>query len=219
MGQKANPIALRLGIIRDWDSTWFAGKEYRDFVLEDVKVREFLKKELKKGGIASIKIKRKSGIVEADVYAAKPGVIIGKGGSDIANLQGALAKLVDKKARINIIEEKYPEINAQLISDLVAAQLIKRMPFRRVMKFNVQKAMKAGAKGVFIKCAGRLGGAEIARTENYREGKIPRNTFRADIDYAFTEAFTTFGIIGVTVLVYRGEIIGKKSKKLMDLSR
>lgn len=205
MGQKANPIVLRLGINRDCDSTWFSTAIYAELLLEDVKIRKYLNKELMRAGISKINIRRRAEAVEVDVYAARPGTISGKGG-DTTYLKEELEKDSKKKFVINIVEEKSPESNPKLLGEFVAGQLEKRIPFRRAMKMAVQRALRAGAQGVMIYCAGRLGGAEIARTEWYREGKIPRHTFRADVDYAFTEAFTTYGKIGVKVLVYNGEV-------------
>ncbi|MBT4551602.1 30S ribosomal protein S3 [bacterium] len=217
MGQKANPIVLRLGITRDYDSAWFADKNYSVLLMEDMKIRKFLEERLKKAGISKIKIRRKSDIVDADVYTARPGLIIGKEGAEIAKLQAESNKIIGKTLRINVIEEKNIERNAQLVANAVAAQLEKRMSFRRVIKLNVQKMMRAGAKGAYVRCAGRLGGTEIARSESYREGKIPRSTFRADIDYAFAIASTTHGVIGVTVMVYTGDVVKPKKEEVVTV--
>ncbi len=205
MGHKANPIVLRLGINRECDSTWFSNANYGVLLLEDVKIRKYLNKELQRAGVSKILIRRRAETVEVDVYAARPGTISGKGG-DTTYLREELEKDSKKKFVINIVEEKNPESNPKLLGEFVAGQLEKRIPFRRAMKMAVQRALRAGAQGVMIYCAGRLGGAEIARTEWYREGKVPRHTFRADVDYAFTEAFTTYGKIGVKVFVYNGEV-------------
>ncbi len=207
MGQKASPIVLRLGIIRDADSIWFSEKKgYPSFLLEDLEIRKYIKRELKRSMVSSVIVKRKSEVVEVDVYSARPGVIIGKGGSDVSFLRSELVALTGKKIQINIKEEKKPDLSARLLAESVASQLERRIPFRRAMRQIIQRALKVGAQGIKVSCSGRIGGAEIARTEWYREGKVPLHTFRSDIDYAFAEALTTFGKIGVKVWVYKGEI-------------
>lgn len=217
MGQKANPIVLRLGINRECDSTWFSESGYGALLLEDVRIRKYLNKELQRAGVSKINIRRRAEVVEVDVFAARPGTISGKG-ADSGYLRDELERDSKKKFVINIVEEKNPESSPKLLGEFVAGQLEKRIPFRRAMKMAVQRALRAGAQGVMIYCSGRLGGAEIARTEWYREGKIPRHTFRADVDYAFTEAFTTYGKIGVKVFVYNGEVsrISKSVKSLRE---
>lgn len=211
MGQKANPNGLRLGIVKDWDANWFSDRSYGSLVLEDYKIRNYLKKELFKGGVARIVINRKAELTEAVVHLARPGVVFGRGNTfDTQFIVKALIALVGRPVSIRIIEEKNVELSGKLLGEWVAFQLEKRIPFRRAMKMAVQKALKAGALGVKVSCAGRLGGAEIARTEWYREGKVPLHTLRADIDYAFSEALTTYGKIGVKVWIYKGEILEKR---------
>ncbi|MFC1617385.1 30S ribosomal protein S3 [Candidatus Margulisiibacteriota bacterium] len=207
MGQKANPIIMRMGINREAESVWFDYKNYSKLLYEDFIIRNKIKEDLKNAGIAKLKILRKRGLVEINVYAAKPGVIIGKSGSDVTFLREELNKLTGKKISINIIEEKDTDKSAKLLAENIAFQLEKRVPFRRAMKMYVQRALKAGVEGIKVACAGRLGGVEIARSEWYREGKVPLHTLRANIDYAFTEALTTYGKIGVKVWVYKGEIL------------
>jgi small subunit ribosomal protein S3 len=217
MGQKANPNGLRIGIIRDWDSTWFAEDAYGTLVLEDFNLRKLIKTELNKAGISKIQIKRKANITDVNIYVARPGVILGKGGLEVGLLQEELNKKFQKSFKLNIIEEKSPDLSSKLVADWVCFQLEKRVAFRRAMKMAVQRSLKSGAKGVKICCSGRLGGAEIARTEWYREGKIPLHTFRADIDYAFSEALTTYGKIGVKVWVYRGDVFKKQAEPVDEL--
>jgi small subunit ribosomal protein S3 len=212
MGQKANPIGLRLGIVEEHESSWFSMKSYSDWLVEDLELRRHINAELKRAGIARINIKRKSDQVEIEIDAARPGIIMGKGGSDITFLRDELSKKTGKKIAIKVREMKDAEINSRLIGEAIAAQLEKRIPFRRAMKMAVQRAMKSGAIGIKIACAGRLGGVEIARSEWYREGKVPLHTLRARIDYSFTEALTTFGKIGIKVWVNRGEVLGKETK-------
>jgi len=212
MGQKANPISLRIGIIRDWESTWFSDAgNYAKYVLEDFNLRNAVKEDFSKAGISKIQINRKANLVEINVYVARPGLILGKGGVEVALIQETLSKKFSKVIKINIHEEKDSELSSRIISEWVAQQLEKRVAFRKAMKMAVQKSLKSGAKGVKICCAGRLAGSEIARTEWYREGKVPLHTFRADIDYAFSEALTTYGKIGVKVWIYKGEVFEKKS--------
>lgn len=205
MGQKANPNGLRLGIVKGWDCNWFDLKGYGDLVFEDFYIRNYLTKELHKAGVARICIYRKQGFVECKVFVSRAGIIFGKNGMDISFFKEELERYSKKQVRITIVEEKNADLNSKLIGEWVAAQLEKRIPFRRAMKMAITKAMKSGAKGIMIGCAGRLGGVEIARSEWYREGKVPLHTLRADIDYAFSEALTTFGKIGVKVWVYKGE--------------
>lgn len=210
MGQKANPNGLRLGIVRDWDCSWYAERDYGELIFEDYKIRNFLITELSKAGVARVIIHRKAGLLKAIVYAARVGILFGKKGPDMDVIKAELKKLINKDVQIQVNEEKNPDLNSKLIGEWVAQQLEKRIPFRRAMKMAVQRTMKSGALGIKIACAGRLGGVEIARTEWYREGKVPLHTLRADIDYAFSEALTTYGKIGVKVWIYKQDIIGKR---------
>lgn len=209
MGQKVNPIGLRLGIIKTWESKWYAGKNYAGYILEDFNIRKFLKKKLNHAGISRIEIERSSKRVRLRIYASRPGIIIGKKGSEILLLKQELEKQISHEVMIDIQEVRKPEIDAQLIAESVAQQIIKRVAFRRAMKRGVASAMRFGAMGVKIICSGRLGGAEMARREWYREGRVPLHTLRADIDYGFTEALTTYGIVGIKVFVFKGEILKK----------
>jgi len=209
LGQKVNPIGLRLGIVKSWDSKWYAGKNYADYILEDYNIRKYLNKKLGHAGISRIEIERSSKRVRLRIFASRPGIIIGKKGSEILILKQELEKQISHEVMIDIQEVRKPEIDAKLIAESVAQQMIKRVAFRRAMKRGVASAMRFGAMGVKIICSGRLGGAEIARTEWYREGRVPLHTLRADIDYGFTEALTTYGIIGIKVFVFKGEILKK----------
>ena len=213
MGQKCNPISNRLGIIRGWDSNWFGGKNYGDKLVEDYKIREFLKKKLYHAGISKIEIERTNDRVKVLVYTAKPGVVIGKGGAEIEKLKGELAKYSTKKVLVDIKEVKRPDKDAQLVAENIAQQLENRVSFRRAMKSTMGRSMKAGVKGIKTAVGGRLGGADIARTEFYSEGTIPLQTLRADIDYGFAEADTTYGKIGVKVWIYKGEVLPTKGNK------
>ena len=206
MGQKTNPIGLRLGIIKSWESRWFSERNYSGLLQEDINLRRFLMKRLSSAGISKIIIERPAKLANITLYTSRPGVIIGKKGSDIEKLKKSITKMVSGDVNINIVEIKKPELDSQLVADNIAQQLEKRVAFRRAMKRAVQSAMRLGAEGIRVNCSGRLGGAEIARTEWYREGRVPLHTLRADIDYGTSEALTTYGIIGVKVWVYRGEI-------------
>ena len=212
MGQKVNPHGLRVGIIKEWNAKWYANKKnFADNLIEDNQIRKFVKKELFAAGISKIEIERAAKRVKLNIYTAKPGVVIGKGGSGIESLKNKLLQFVNgKNVLINIVEVKSAEADAQLMAENIAAQLEKRISFRRAMKQTMQRAMKHGIKGVKTSCSGRLGGAEIARTEHYHEGTIPLQTLRADIDYGFAEADTTYGKIGVKVWVYNGEVLPTK---------
>ena len=212
MGQKVNPHGFRVGVIKDWNSKWYADKKnFADNLVEDYKIREFLKSKLYTAGISKIEIERAAKRVKINIYTAKPGMVIGRGGSGIEVIKQDMKKLVtDKNVLINIVEVKQAENNAQLMAENIASQLEKRISFRRAMKQTIQRAMRTGVKGVKTACAGRLGGAEIARTEHYHEGTIPLQTLRADIDYGFAEANTVYGKIGVKVWVYRGEVLPTK---------
>ncbi len=215
MGQKVNPNGLRIGIIKDWNSKWYADKkDIAKFIKEDEVVRTFIKKKYYQSAISSIKIERSEGKIVIFIYTGRPGTLIGKQGADIEQMKAEVQKLVgDKFVVINIMEVKNPDMDAQLVAENIAAQLEKRIAFRRAMRSAMQRATRAGAKGIKTCVSGRLDGAEIARNEHYHEGSIPLHTLRADIDYGFAEARTTFGIIGVKVWVYKGEILGKPARK------
>ena len=214
MGQKVNPHGLRVGIIKDWDSRWYAdGKDFSDNLVEDYKIREFLKKRLYSAGISKIEIERSTDNVRVLVYTAKPGVVIGKGGAEIEKLKSELSAYSTKKVLVDIKEVKKPDSDAQLVAENIAEQLERRISFRRAMKSCMGRAMKAGAKGIKTAVSGRLGGADMARTEFYSEGNIPLQTLRADIDYGFAEADTTYGKIGVKAWIYHGEVLPTKDKK------
>ena len=221
MGQKVNPHGLRVGIIKDWDSKWYAkDQDFADNLVEDYRIREFLKKKLYAAGISKVEIERAAGRLKVTVFTAKPGVVIGKGGAEIEKIKGNLQKLIDKtserktkeKLSIDIKEIKRPDRDAQLVAENIADQLENRVSFRRAMKSCMQRTMKAGALGIKTMCAGRLGGADMARTETYSDGTIPLQTLRADIDYGFAEADTTYGKVGVKVWIYKGEILPRRKK-------
>jgi small subunit ribosomal protein S3 len=209
LGQKVNPIGLRLGIVKTWESRWYADKKYSEYILEDYRIRKFIKKKLAHAGISKIEIERSAKRIRLRIFTARPGIVIGKKGSEIEILKKELEKVVSQEVLIDIQEVRKPEINAQLVAENVALQIERRVAFRRAMKRGVTSAMRFGAQGIKIICSGRLGGAEMARTEWYREGRVPLHTLRADIDYGFTEANTTYGIIGVKVFVFHGEILQK----------
>lgn len=213
MGQKVNPVGLRLGIVKTWESRWYSGKNYADYILEDYKIRKFIKKKLYHAGISRIEIERSSKRVRLRIYTARPGIVIGKKGAEIEVLKKELEKITDRSRAqeilIDIQEVRKPELDAQLVAESVALQIVRRVAFRRAMKRGVSSALRFGAKGVKIICSGRLGGAEMARTEWYREGRVPLHTLRADIDYGFIEALTTYGIVGVKVFIFKGEILKK----------
>ena len=206
MGQKANPIGLRLGIIKGWDSNWFGGTNYADKIVEDDKIRKYLKARLPKGSISKIIIERTLKLVTVTINTARPGIIIGKGGKEVDKLKEELKKLTKKEIQINIHEIKRPELDARLVADSIARQIEGRISFRRAAKMSMASTMRLGAEGIKIKVAGRLGGAEMARTEGYKEGRTPLHTLRADIDYATAEAHTSYGRIGVKVWIYKGEV-------------
>ncbi|MFD1428216.1 small subunit ribosomal protein S3 [Kroppenstedtia sanguinis] len=212
MGQKINPVGLRVGIIRDWESKWYGGKDYADMLHEDIEIREYLFKRLKDAGISSVEIERAANRVNLTIHTAKPGMVIGKGGSEVEALRKALTKMTGKKVHINIEEIKTPELDARLVAENIAQQLERRISFRRAMKQTIQRTLRSGAKGVRTQVSGRLGGADIARTEGYNEGTVPLHTLRADIDYGTAEAHTTYGRIGVKVWIYRGEVLPAKKK-------
>ena len=220
MGQKVNPIGLRVGINRTWDSRWFATKEYADQLHEDLKIREFLSKKLSQAGISRIVIERPAKRARVTIHTARPGVVIGKKGADIEKLRQELVRMTGGEVSLNIIEIRKPEIDAKLVAENIASQLERRVAFRRAMKRAVQNAMRLGAQGIRINCGGRLGGAEIARTEWYREGRVPLHTLRADVDYGQATAMTTYGTCGVKVWVFKGEIMAHdpmaQEKRLME---
>lgn len=207
MGQKVNPHGLRVGIIKEWDSRWYAGSDFADCLVEDYNIRTFLKKKLYTASVSKIEIERTSERVKIVIYTAKPGIVIGKGGAEIENTKKELAKYTDKKLIVDIQEIKKPDRDAQLVAENIAQQLEGRVSFRRAMKSTMGRTMKAGAKGIKTQCSGRLGGADMARTETYNEGTIPLQTLRADIDYGFAEAATTYGKVGVKVWIYNGEVL------------
>ena len=213
MGQKANPIGNRLGIIRGWDSNWFGGKDYSEKLVEDEQLRNYIKARLSKASIAKIVIERTGNekpITTITIHTSRPGIIIGKGGKEVDKLKEELKKLTKKEVQINIFEIKRPELDARLVADSIARQIEGRISFRRAMKMSVASTMRMGAEGIKIKCSGRLAGADIARVEGYKEGRTPLHTFRADIDYAVAEAHTTFGRIGIKVWICKGEVFGKR---------
>ncbi len=210
MGQKVNPIGFRLGINKEWDSKWFANKEYSNFVYEDYRIRKFLKKKLQQAGVSKIEIERASNKVKLKIHTARPGLVIGRKGSEIQNLTKDLGKIIDREFFIDIQEVRKPEVDAQLLAENIALQLVRRVSFRRAMKKSVTSALRFGVQGIKISCSGRLGGAEMARREWYRKGRVPLHTIRADIDYGFAEAFTTYGVIGIKVTIFNGEILPDK---------
>lgn len=212
MGQKVNPHGLRVGIIKEWDSKWYADAEFSDFLVEDYNIRKFLKKKLYSAGVSKIEIERASDRVKIIIYTAKPGVVIGKGGAEIEVTKKELSKITEKKVLVDIKEIKRPDRDAQLVAENIAQQLENRVSFRRAMKSCMSRTMKAGALGIKTSCSGRLGGADMARTEFYSEGTIPLQTLRADIDYGFAEADTTYGKVGVKVWIYKGEVLPTKNK-------
>lgn len=213
MGQKVNPHGLRVGIIKDWDSKWYADAEFSDYLVEDYNIRKYLKKKLYSAGISKIEIERASDRIKVIIHTAKPGVVIGKGGSEIEVTKKELAKMTNKKVLVDIKEIKRPDKDAQLVAENIALQLENRVSFRRAMKSCMGRTMKSGALGIKTSCSGRLGGADMARTEFYSEGTIPLQTLRADIDYGFAEADTTYGKVGVKVWIYKGEVLPAKANK------
>ena len=213
MGQKVNPHGLRVGIIKDWDTKWYAEKDFADYLVEDVKIRKFIKNKLYASGVSKIGIERTAGRVKVSVHTAKPGIVIGKNGAAIEELKAELQKMTAHKVAVNIEEIKRPELDAQLVAENIALQLENRVTFRRAMKQAMGRTMKFGAKGIKTMVSGRLGGADIARGESYHEGTIPLQTLRADIDYGFAEADTTYGKLGVKVWIYKGEVLPVKNVK------
>ena len=213
MGQKVNPHGLRVGVIKDWDSKWYAEKDFADYLVEDHEIRTYLKKRLYSAGVSKIEIERASDRVKIIVFTAKPGVVIGKGGSEIEKVKAEVQKMTAKKVFVDIKEVKRPDREAQLVAESIAQQLENRVSFRRAMKSTMSRSMKAGVKGIKTSCSGRLGGADMARTEFYSEGTIPLQTLRADIDYGFAEADTTYGKVGVKVWIYKGEVLPTRGNK------
>jgi len=213
MGQKTNPVGFRLGINRTWDSRWFATKEYSKWLDEDIKVRAYIKKRLFKAGVARVEIERSGGKAIVNIYTARPGMVIGRKGSEVDLLRAELKQRCGRDVQINIKDVKKPELNAQLVAEHIAMQLQQRVAFRRAMKKTIQSAMRMGAQGIKVQCAGRLGGSEIARSEGYHEGRVPLHTLRADIDFARSTAHTTFGCVGVKVWIYKGEVFPEEFKK------
>jgi small subunit ribosomal protein S3 len=217
VGQKVNPVGLRIGIIRDWESKWYAGKDFGTLLMEDVRIREYLKGKLKDSSVSRIEIERAASRVNVTIHTAKPGMVIGKGGAEVEVLRSAVTEIAGgKKVHININEIKHPELDAILVAEGIAQQLERRVSFRRALKQSIQRTMRSGAKGIKTSVSGRLGGAEIARTEGYSEGTVPLHTLRADIDYGTAEAHTTYGRIGVKVWIYRGEILPTAKKKAVQ---
>lgn len=217
MGQKVNPKGFRVGVIRDWDSRWYANKkEFKDLLFEDYKIRKYIKEKLYASGISRIEMERAAKRVRINIFTAKPGIVIGRGGQEVEKLRKDLEKMTGKQVSVNITEVKRPELDAQLVAENVAASLERRIAFRRAMKQTVTRTRRMGAEGIKIMCAGRLGGAEIARTEWYAEGKVPLHTLRADIDYGFAEANTAYGKIGVKVWLYKGEVLPQKAVKIEE---
>lgn len=214
MGQKVNPLGLRLGITRTWDSIWYAGKEYSTYLIEDQKIKKFLKEKLQHAGLAKVIIERTGDKVRIKLFTARPGIVIGKKGAEIEILKKDLEKLVTRKVTLDIQEVRRPEADAQLVAESIAAQLVRRVAFRRAMKKAVNSALRFGVQGIKISCSGRLGGAEMSRCEWVREGRVPLHTLRADVDYALAEANTTYGIIGVKVWIFKGEVLSDKDTAL-----
>ena len=220
MGQKVNPHGLRVGVIKNWDSRWFAKDEvFGDTLVSDYNIREYLKNELQKAGVPKIEIERDSHRVRVFIHCAKPGLVIGRGGEQIEKYKAQLEKMVGMPVALNVVEVKQPDLNAQLVAENISAQLENRVAFRRAMKMAIRNTMRLGAKGIKITCSGRLGGAEIARAEHYHEGTIPLQTLRADIDYGFWEANTTYGKIGVKVWIYRGEVLNEVNRPAVKNAR
>jgi small subunit ribosomal protein S3 len=212
VGQKVSPIGFRIGVIKDWEAKWYADKNYTALLHEDMKIRAAIAKHLENAGVSRVEIERAANRIRISVHTAKPGIVIGKGGAGVDELRRKLEALTQKQVHINIVEIKVPELDATLVAENIAQQLTKRIAFRRAMKQSVFRTMRAGAKGIKVMISGRLGGAEIARTESYHEGTVPLQTLRADIDYGFVEAHTTYGRIGVKVWIYKGEVLPTKQK-------
>lgn len=219
MGQKINPIGFRIGVIRDWESKWYADKNYAEYLHEDIKIRKYIEDRLKDAAVSSIELERAANRINVTIKTAKPGMVIGKGGSEVEELRKALNDLTGKKVHVNIFEIKQADLDAKLVAENIARQLEGRISWRRAQKQTLQRAMRAGAKGIKTQCAGRLGGADMARTEDYSEGTVPLHTLRADIDYGTAEAATTYGRIGVKVWIYRGEVLPTKGTNTKEGGR
>jgi small subunit ribosomal protein S3 len=213
VGQKVNPTGLRVGVIRDWDSKWYGGKDYADLLHEDIRIRDYLEQRLKDAALSKVEIERAANRVNISIHTGKPGMVIGKGGSEVEALRKALNSLTGKRVHINIVEVKRVDLDAKLVADNIARQLENRISFRRAQKQTLQRAMRAGAKGIRTQVSGRLGGADIARAESYSEGTVPLHTLRADIDYGTAEADTTYGKLGIKVWIYRGEVLPTKNNR------
>ena len=216
MGQKTNPVGLRLGINRTWDSKWFTTKNYPQWLEEDIMIRRYIKKRLSRAGVSKVDVERRGDKVKIHIYTARPGMVIGRKGAEVDFLSDELCHLTDKQVNIDIKEVKRPELNAQLVAEHIAGQLEQRVSFRRAMKKAMASAMRMGAKGIKLKCSGRLGGAEMSRSEGYMDGRVPLHTLRADIDYATATAFTTYGTVGVKVWIYLGEVFPKDFKRTIS---
>ncbi|MFC4620249.1 30S ribosomal protein S3 [Camelliibacillus cellulosilyticus] len=210
MGQKVNPVGFRIGVIRDWESKWYADKNYAEYLHEDIKIREYIEKRLKDAAVSSVELERAANRINVTIKTAKPGMVIGKGGSEVEALRKSLNALTGKKVHVNIFEIKQADLDAKLVAENIARQLENRVAWRRAQKQTITRAMRAGAKGIKTQVSGRLGGADIARSEDYSEGTVPLHTLRADIDYGFAEADTTYGKLGVKVWIYRGEVLPTK---------
>ncbi|WP_010632270.1 30S ribosomal protein S3 [Sporolactobacillus vineae] len=219
MGQKINPIGFRIGVIRDWESKWYADKNYAEYLHEDIRIRKYIENRLKDAAVSSIELERAANRINITIKTAKPGMVIGKGGSEVEELRKALNDLTGKKVHVNIFEIKQADLDAKLVAENIARQLEGRISWRRAQKQTLQRAMRAGAKGIKTQCAGRLGGADMARTEDYSEGTVPLHTLRADIDYGTAEAATTYGRIGVKVWIYRGEVLPTKGTNTKEGGR
>lgn len=219
MGQKINPIGFRIGVIRDWESKWYADKNYAEYLHEDIRIRKYIENRLKDAAVSSIELERAANRINITIKTAKPGMVIGKGGSEVEALRKALNDLTGKKVHVNIFEIKQADLDAKLVAENIARQLESRISWRRAQKQTLQRAMRAGAKGIKTQCAGRLGGADMARTEDYSEGTVPLHTLRADIDYGTAEAATTYGRIGVKVWIYRGEVLPTKGTNTKEGGR
>ncbi|MGI6096615.1 MAG: 30S ribosomal protein S3 [Dethiobacteria bacterium] len=216
MGQKISPTGFRIGVIRDWDAKWYADKNYTELLHEDLQLRNYLAKKMEGSSVSRIEIERAANNIRLNIHTAKPGMVIGKGGSGVEELRKDVEKITGKKSFINIIEIKTPELDALLVAEGIASQLERRVAFRRAMKQAIARTMRAGAKGIKVACSGRLGGTEMARSESYHEGTVPLQTLRADIDYGFAEAHTTYGRIGVKVWIYKGEVLPEKGKDAVE---
>ncbi len=215
MGQKIHPIGFRIGVIREWESKWYIDKGYSEALVEDIKLRRYIKKKLFAAAISRIEIERAANRIKITLHTARPGIIIGRGGKGVDDLKALLERMTDKQVHVNVQEIKRPELDAQLVAEAIAGQIEKRIAFRRAMRQSIQRTMRMGAKGIKVQCSGRLGGAEIARTESDKQGKIPLHTLRADIDYGFAEAATTYGNIGIKVWIYRGDVLpGQKAEPI-----